>query len=220
MKKIAVITANTGNFEKPGEHVKQSLACDFYCFDDKNFPPRFNAMTPRLQARIPKMFGYQMAPNYDYYIWIDSSCILSHKDSVKWFIEHLTDSETYVHMAVLKHPNRSTIRQEADYLKERLAKDCTYITPRYKAELIDEQMKEIESDKGFVDTNLFATTAFVYKNHKRVYKLLKEWWYHTSRYHIIDQLSLPYAIWKSSCNVRIVDHDYTKSEYMKYVRNK
>ena len=75
--KIAVITANLGNFDPNVDYAEQSLAYDFYKFTDENFPPRFNSMTPRLQARIVKMFGWQMVPPHDLYIWVDSSCILS-----------------------------------------------------------------------------------------------------------------------------------------------
>lgn len=221
MKRIAVITANSGGFEnmKNVRHVKQSVDADFFVFNDQNFPRRSNAMSARLQARIPKMFGWQMIPDYDIYLWIDSSCILSHEDSIKWFISHLMPFEEYIHMAMLKHPNRNTIHEEADYLRNRLAKNCSYITPRYEHELLDEQMAEIDADKGFVDQILFASTAFVYRNHRKVHDFMKEWWYHTSRYHIIDQLSLPYAIHKSRCKVKIIEENYTKSDYIKYVRN-
>lgn len=214
--KVAVITANLGNFEKPVEHPEQSVACDFFHFNDENFPLRFNAMTSRLQARIVKMFGWQMVPDYDYYIWVDSSCIFSSPDSVKLFIDKCQD----VDVVVFKHPNRGSIAEEAEYLKHRLAIGCPYITPRYENELIDEQLAEIQADKSFVDQNLFASTGLVYKNNDKVKNMMKEWWYHTSRYHSIDQLSLPYALMQSDCKVRIIPEKYSKSAYITYVRNK
>jgi hypothetical protein len=212
--KIAVITANIGEFDPKEDPVKQSVDFDFYRFTDEKFPPRFCAMTTRLQARIVKMFGWQMAPGYDFYIWADSSVQLSNPDSVKWFVEQCKDYD----LAVFKHPQRSTIHQEAEYLKMRLAKNCPYITPRYKNELIDEQLAEIEADKGFEDVNLFASTVVVYKDNMVVRDMMKEWWYHTSRYHSIDQLSLPYAVYKCGCNVNILPYNYQKMPYLTYVR--
>lgn len=195
-----------GNFDKQIDPVEQSIPFDFYRFTDKNFPPRFNSLTPRLQARIPKMFGWQMKPGYDLYIWIDSSCTLLDRDSVKWFIEKLGDAD----IALLKHPNRRTIQEEANYLKIRLLKNCPYITPRYKNELIDEQLKEV-NPKG----QLFASTALIYRNNPQVIEAMKEWWYMTSRFHSIDQLSLTHAV--SKLKVNVIKEKYSK--YLTYVRN-
>ncbi len=207
--KIAVVSANLGSFDKPVTHVPQSVGCDFYHFTDVTFPRRYNSMTPRLQARIPKMFSWQMAPGYDYYLWVDSSCALLHEDSVKWFLERLGDAE----IAVFKHPNRSTIQEEADYLKLRLNINCPYITPRYENELIDEQLAEVDPSLP-----LFASTAFIYKNTPEMRAALKEWWYHTSRFHSIDQLSLPEALRGRS--VRVIAESYLKVPYLTYVRKR
>jgi len=175
-------------------------------------------MTPRLQARIPKMFGWQMAPGYDYYIWVDSSCSLLNPDSVKWFVEQCENVDT----VVFQHPMRKTIREEADYIKGRLSRNCEYLTPRYENELIDEQMKVIEEDKLFYDGFLFASTAFVYKNVERVHDMLIQWWYHTSRFHSVDQLSFPYVLWKSGCTYKILPvpmrQNVIKSPYITHVR--
>jgi len=206
--KIAVITANMGNFDKQVDPVPQSLPFAFFRVTDHDFPLRDRAMTPRLQARIPKMFGWQMFPGYDIYIWVDSSCQLSHPDSVKWFWEQMGYEKD---MAVFKHPNRKTVQEEADYIKQRLAKNCPYITPRYKNELIDEQLKEIDPS-----AQLYASTAFIYRNIPVVQKALKEWWYHTSRFHIVDQLSMPFAL--REIEKTEIPQSYLKIPYLKYVR--
>lgn len=212
--KIAVITANLGNFDPMIEYVPQSLPYDFYRATDENFPPRIRSMTPRLQARIVKMFGWQMVSPHDYYIWTDASCILSHPDSIKWLVEKCEG----VDMAFFKHPERRTIKEEAEFLKERLRMKDPYIVERYENELIDEQLNAIFSDKGFADQNLFASTAFVYKNNPRVRNVMLHWWHHTSRYHSIDQLSLPYVLFTQRCRVRIIPDNYLKIPYLKHVR--
>lgn len=220
--RTAIITANTGNFDKPVEYVKQSVDYDFYRFTDENFPPRHCAMTPRLQARIPKMFGWQMVPGYDYYLWVDASYSLQHPDSVKWFIEQCEG----VDIAVLKHPMRNTIQEEADYLKKRLVEEKKrlkehYVTSRYENELIDEQLEVIKADKEYIDNCLFASTALIYRNNEKMQGMMKDWWYHTSRFHSVDQLSLPYVIFKAKCAVRIIPvkhHNDFKIPYLTLVR--
>jgi hypothetical protein len=221
--KIAVVSANMGGFDRPMDYVPQSVPYDFHLFTDKNFPPRYRSITPRLQARIPKMFSWQMIPDYDYYIWVDASFSLQHIDSVRWFIEQCSG----VDIAVLKHPMRNTIREEAAYLKSRLIKekdmlpDDRYVTLRYENELIDDQLSEIMSDKQFEDTSLYASTAFIYRNIEKNREMLKEWWYHTSRYHSVDQLAFPYVLFKFGCRVNVIPtqhhHDF-KIPYLTLVR--
>ena len=221
--KIIVLTANLGNFDKPVEYVKQSVDYNFYRFTDENFPPRHCSMTPRLQARIPKMFGWEMVPGYDYYIWVDGSYSFQHPDSVKWFLEQCDG----VDIAVLKHPMRNTIQEEADYLKRRLLeekgklKNDPYVTKRYENELIDEQLATIKRDEEYVDNCLYASTALIYNNNDRIKNMMRHWWFHTSRYHSVDQLSLPYVLFKAGCSVRVIPtqhhHDF-KIPYLTLVR--
>ena len=215
--KPVVLTANLGNFENTVEYVKQSIDYDFHRFTDENFPPRHCSMTPRLQARIPKMFGWQMIKGHEYYIWLDSSCVFADEDSISWLLRQCKNN---VDMAVFKHPNRNSIQEEADYLKLRLKNKCTYITSRYENELINEQLEIIKDDKKYVDNQLFASTCIVYKNNEKVQNMMKEWWFFSSRYHSIDQLSFPYVIWKAELDIKIIQDSYLKTPYLQYVRNK
>jgi hypothetical protein len=216
LMKILVVSASLGGFDTRQFHEEQSMECDYFQYTDENFPPRSKSMTPRLQARIPKMMSWQMNPGYDYYLWVDSSCRLADKDSVKWFLEQLEDAD----IAVFKHPHRQTIQEEADYLKERLelekaGKKHQYILPRYENEDIDGQLKEVDPN-----AKLYASTAFIYKNDEPARDLLKIWWYNTSLFHSIDQLSLPHAITSSGAKANVIPDNYLKCKYLKYVRNK
>jgi hypothetical protein len=205
--KTAILTANLGTFEKQVAFVQQCVNYDFYSFTDENFPPRHCSMTPRLQARIPKMFGWQMAPGYDFYIWVDSSHSLQHKNSVKWFQDQLWDAD----IALFKHPTRATIQEEAEHIKDRLEKKCPYITPRYENELIDEQLKAIFSDRSFADDRLFASTALIYRNTKEIQDMMVQWWYHTSRFHSVDQLALPYVVFKAGVKLKTIETPATSN---------
>lgn len=215
MPKIAVVSANLGEFDQRPEHTPQSSECSFFDITDDQFPLRTNSMTPRLQARIVKMFMWQFAPGFDYYLWVDSSCRLALPDSARWFANHL---EAYgsTDIVVFKHPNRDTVQQEADYLKERLTleksrKKQPYVLQRYEYEDIDGQLAEVDPE-----VELYASTAFMYKDSPQVRDAMKEWWYHTSRYHSIDQLSFPYAIRK--LHAEIIPDKYTECEALEYTR--
>lgn len=217
--KLLIHSANLGNFDIPMENEEQVLPkgidqIDTFRFTDENFPPRFNSMLPRLQARIPKMFGWQMKPDYDYYLWVDSSCRLPREDSVKWFLKQLGAAD----MAVFQHNKRKTVGEEAQYLRERLnlEKDGVkkpYVVPRYENERLEDQMAVLDPE-----AELYATTAFIYKNDTPARDALTTWWLHTSLYHSIDQLSLPTAIKHSDADVNVIREDYLKCKYLEYTR--
>lgn len=219
--RVCVLTANlvTPPFDPlvpyAGQDLPPSVEMTRIVFTDSNFPPRTKSMTPRLQARIPKMFGWQMCPGFDVYIWVDASCALLHKDSVRWFLEQLGNYD----IAVFQHPDRRSISEEAQFLFTKLEKNNKYLVPRYKGEDLIGQMAEIKLDVDFEDRSLYASTAFIYRNTFAVRNVLKEWWYHTSRYHSIDQLSLPYVLWRHNINVIVIEQNYLKCPYITYTRN-
>lgn len=212
-KSLAIVSANLGNFDKSVAHCFQDWPRGFSRIEvklvtDDDFPPRLASMTPRLQSRIVKTHMWEFMPGFDYYLWVDSSCRLPVGDSSDWFVRKLGAGD----IAVFKHPHRKTVQEEANYLKHRLNIKCPYITPRYKDELIDEQLTAVEPDE-----ELFASTAFIFRNSYAVRSAMKDWWYHISRYHSIDQLSLPWAI--RDLDVRIIEENYLKTPYLEYIRN-
>lgn len=211
MKRIAILTANLGNFDTPVDPVKQILPDDvgytFHRFDDKNFPP-IAGLTPRLQYRIPKMFGWQMYPGYDYYIWLDGSMSFTRPDSAKWFLDKCQDYD----MALFKHPYRNTIQEETDHIEEYLKKKDKYITPRYENGLHKEQLNDIKLDVNYVDDHLFTSTAFIYRDSEEVRNALRLWWLHTSRYFTVDQIALPYVV--KDLQVNTITENQYKVKYL------
>ncbi len=215
--KLAIISANLGNFEPETEWVAQTIPgveITVRRFDDKSFPPRIT-MSPRLQARIPKMFGWEMVKDFDCYLWVDSSRGLLREDAARWFYNQAGG----VDLVLFKHPHRRTVRAEAEFIRERLDEKKhrrDYIRQRYKGELIDEQLAAI--DENYVDDCLYASTAFFYWNTPRVREMLRDWWFHTSRYHAVDQLALPYLVWKHKCFVKVLNEDVYNCQYIPIVR--
>ncbi len=217
--RILIYTANLGHFDKVQKNEEQVLPegidqIDYWRCTDDDFPPRFNSMTPRLQARIVKMMAWSMKPDYDYYLWVDSSCRLLREDSTKWFLKQLGDAD----IAVFKHNKRKTVYEEAQYLIDRLqaekeGRKQKYILPRYENERIDDQMAVVDPD-----AQLFASTAFIMRNTIQARDAMTIWWLNTSLYHSIDQLSLPHAIKSSGAKANVINEDYLKCKYLEYTR--
>lgn len=208
MSKVAILSANLNSFDKVVEPVKQKgIDFTYHCFTDEDFPP-ITGLTPRLQYRIPKMFGWQMFPRYDYYIWLDGSLAITRDDAVKWFLEELGSAD----IAVFKHPTRKTIQEECDHIEDHLQKGKPYITSRYKNGLHKGQLADIKLDKDYTDDHLYASTAFIYKNSRKVRKTLSYWWSHQSRYYTCDQLAFTYAL--KDLNVKVIEENPFKASHL------
>lgn len=212
--KVAVLSANLGNFDTPVDPVKQTVDISFHRFTDEDFPP-VKGLTPRMQYRIPKMFGWQMFPDHDVYIWLDGTFTLSRKDSAQWFLDQLGDND----FAFFKHPYRENMKEETDHIENYLArKEGTkrgqqYLIDRYENGLHKEQYADCMQDKTYIDDKLYTSTAFVYRDSEHVRDVLRLWWLHTSRYFTVDQIALPYVTKDSA--VAVIDENQYKCKYLK-----
>lgn len=219
---VAILQAVLNNFDTPVDPVVQDGIKDtevvFHRFTDENFPP-ITGLTPRFQYRIPKLFGWQMYPDADVYIWLDGTASFKRRDCVQWYLDQLGDND----MAFFAHPNRSTIKEEVDHIETYMTKEAgtkrgqNYLIDRYKNGLHKEQYEDILLDEDFVDNKLYASTVFVYRDSEQVRDAMRLWWLHQSRYYTCDQVVLPYVLWKSGLRVKTFDEPIWKTGYMSRV---
>ncbi len=208
--RIALISANLGEYDyPPREHVPQSIPYDNHFFTDENFLPRTKAMTPRLQSKIPKCFGWQMVPGYDYYMWIDGNFVFTHKGSLKRFLDYCKDHD----IVAFSHPKRKNIWEEWRYVRRGMHQS-SFLLSRYENEFLEEQYQVINDDKEFEDKMLLNAGVFMYKNTPKVQGALKEWFYHMCRYDIMDQLAFSYVIQKAGLKINIFPDHYHDSEFV------
>ena len=209
--KLAMLSANLGPSNEQPRWAHQDVPgydVAFHRWTDATFPPRMRCMSSRLQSKIPKCFGWEMAPGYDLYIWLDGTFLIWRFQSARWFVEQLGDSD----FGVFAHPNRTSIRQEAEMLRQAVAIFDPYICSRYEGELLEEQLAAIWAT--YPDDKLFCGGAFIYRNTAQVREMLTEWWVHISRYHVIDQLSLPYVLWKHKIDTKVLPGDFYNGPHL------
>jgi hypothetical protein len=212
--RVCVHTANLGGFDEILPPVAQlGVEMTYRIFTDADFPPRPKAMSRRLQARIPKIYGWDLEPGFDAYFWHDASLQLSRPDSVAWFLEQLDGAD----MVVFRHPWRNTAEEEAAFLRMKTAKGSNYILSRYEGEDLDGQMRAI-NDGRFVDDRFYASGAFIYRPTLWVQAAMRMWWEHTSRFHCIDQLAMPYVLETNRVNVRVIDEDIYHASHLAWTR--
>jgi hypothetical protein len=206
--KILVVTASS--IDDPVNHVEQTAKPDFYRAE---LTPR---LPPRLEAKIPKMFAWQKKPGYDFYLWLDGNISLARPDAIEYLLREIEGHD----IVVIRHHRRPNIRQEVRYLRKGLREQSIYLISRYKDELWKEQYDEICRDRDYVDDLLVIGGIFLYRNTPQVQAMLKEWFYHVSRYSVQDQISFPYVLKKSGIRIKVLDYDYTKWDMIKQERHK
>jgi len=216
-----ILSANLGSFDPELEWVRQKkwtngMPISVARFNDSSFPPRDKAMTSRLQPGIVKMFGWQVMPGFDFYIWVDGSKTIISPDFGSFMMDELGSAD----MAIFKHPERKTVKEEYGFVKEKMAAGNEYLLSRYKGEFLDEQYRVIAEDRLFQDTRLFASTGFVYRPNARVKAAFKEWWYHKTRYLLHDQLALPYVLARAKVKVNVIDHSIYKFPHWEHTRKR
>jgi len=183
---------------------------------DKDFPPRLKAMTSRLQAKIPKMLGYQLYPGYDYYIWKDANISFQKSNTADWLVSRCG----FAHAAFFRHSARSRIQDEADFIEQVMARGDPYLVNRYSGEPMQEQVKHYKANPLFSDNRLFECGVFVYKKEvitKSAPNILEQWFYHCARWSVNDQLSLPYVLSNNQDYiVNTIDKNIFGNEYTFY----
>ena len=218
MKKIRLITAAFG-VEKKELIINSSLLFKDYRIDqifynDNNTNSRINTLNPRLKSKIPKMMEWLDHPDYDYYIWVDSTFTIT-DGFLEYMLQFESDNET--DLFLFNHGKRSSIKAELDYLNDRMNIGIQYINDRYRGERIDEQVDQYLANKEFIDNHLFLGGCFMYS--KRVFQnvnfnLMTDWLLHNALYSLQDQLSLPYLIYKHKINYKIYPDDLMKSSFL------
>lgn len=214
---LTILSANLGNFDKVTKPVEQALPegidlIEYHCYTDSDFPP-ITGLTPRLQYRIPKYFGWQMRPDSDLYFWMDGGMSLLREDCATWYLSQIDGYD----IGFFKHPTRRNIRQEVAHIEEHLQLGKPYITSRYKNGLHKEQLAVIQADKHYKDDKLYASTAFIYRNNPRVQSFMHDWWFYQSRYFTCDQIVLPWLLDNWGLKVKIFDEPLYKSGYLSLV---
>lgn len=223
MTSVRLLQANLGGIDTRVAHAPQHFLPDRdisyaeWYWDDQNFPLRSASFTPRMQAKIPKVLGWELLdPPSDIYIWLDASFQMQ-EGAVAWLLSELGGED----FAIFQHPRRSSLADEVAFLRKRLTKRYVgsgYIRERYANEWLDLQVETYLEDPDFVDNRLFACGCFLYRPTPAVQALMRDWWYHITRYHINDQLSLPYVLAKSQVAVHTIHANIYKCPHLTYCR--
>jgi hypothetical protein len=219
-KKFRVITADFGNHYKSNynyllpEQNTTKYTIDFVCYNDNNTISRGNSLHTRTKGKIPKMLDW-VENDADYYIWFDSSFTITSSNFVDIVVDFLGDYDICIH----NHAFRSTIKDESEYVLDRIIKGDHHLIQRYDGERLSDQVNFYLNDEGFIDNKLFEMGFFVYSKKlilNKNYNLLTDWFFHNCYWSIQDQLSFPYLLHKHNVKYKTFETNIYSSDYIKH----
>jgi len=135
---------------------------------------------PCRTAKFAKIMGCMA----EYSMWIDGSITLDNGTDFQGLVdEHLKD----VDIAVMKHPHRECVYQEAEACIRR-NKDDPHV--------IEQQVERYMND-GHPTNYLLSETGILIRRHTHnVKRFCSFWWDEVTRGSRRDQISFPYVAWK------------------------
>lgn len=150
----------------------------------------------RLKSKEVKANIHTFAPNSDYWLWIDNNCQL--QVDPHEFISYLNGCD----VVVMPHPERGDIIEEGNTLLK--------WQPRL-SDGIQEAINQYYSE-GYVPTNLFETKVLMRRNTEKVIEFNSTWWEQIQKFSIRDQISFPYASWKTRTFINTFPGNNSRSE--------
>ena len=214
-KKIAVITAVYGGYEKLKDHsnVKNSELFDWYCFTEDislksplwkiiNTPyhlinnPENSFKNNYTNIRDTSTKNMMYAKYYK--TQMHNIYILKKYDYYIWIDGSLHLRDNFVKNVIqlfnqdadlinFKHSVRNNVKDELMLCKN---------WAKYKNQDLQKQYNNYIKNGFTDDVNLFELTSFFRKNNKIVNDLFNLWWEHNEEHSYQDQISFPYVIWK------------------------
>ena len=176
------------------------------------------------QNRLYKILPHKFFSDYDISVCIDAD-VLINKNIDDIVFENLKHNN----LAVLDHSicgmtktgnlnRRNCIYDEAKFIKWL---GDNHPRKHYKDDLnvINNQIKKYELD-DYPSNNGLARTTVIFRKHNEsdVIKTMEKWWeeyqYNSRR----DQLSFPYAAWKSNLKFKLIPIDIDDNEYFLYMK--
>jgi len=235
--RVAIVTAIYGNYDNlKAQHVHNADKVDWYCFTDNvHIKDEFGKWkiitTPyHLQNDRPEWKQYkndypnirddrtmnmmsakyykaqthniEILNHYDYYIWIDGSIFLR-EGFIDKMLAHLKTND----LISFKHSKRENIKDELD--------ESVTMAKYHTQDLPDQYDAYIAA--GFNDDiGLFENTIMAKRNIGYVNKLFDEWWIQNLEHSYQDQISYPFALWKTCERPYVIDENVFNNDTYSY----
>jgi hypothetical protein len=205
--KIIIYTCITARYDWLLPPLFQSKEIEYICFTDtpnisahgwsvRPIADSIKHLPPNLINRHYKFFPHFYLPESEWSIYIDGNLRLF-KD-LGAFVEDMEDQDIY--MACPRHPQRNNIFDEAEACLQ-LGKFSSN-----EETIIQDQLEFYRSEGMPPDLALSANYILVRKHSEPLLqKAMVLWWDQLQAYTKRDQISLPYAAWKTGLSLTMLE---------------
>jgi hypothetical protein len=190
--KACLVTANIGGIDSSRPPIQNM-------FQYSDFPSK---LPSRLQSKYYKMCTHWLHPEYDAYVWIDSSFEV-HEGLIEWMIEQMGDADC----AFFSHLHRNSIVDECNFVEQQMSFGNQYLVARYAGQPMKEQVQSYLREGFNPRFGLYGGGLFIRKNTPKVNHAFDHWYIENTKWTIQDQLSLPYILWKHELKFKVIDKD-------------
>lgn len=227
-----IYTAIFGDYDQLQEPKVKPEGFDFVCFTDsdirsKNWKIRHTEREftdPTRDARKHKVLAHEVLPEYDISVWVDGN-LLVRGDVNKLIAKHLANTN----MAVFdhkdaKHRDKNETEDSKDCLYEEvvhLIKSAERGRVRDDPKVMQEQVDRYRSE-GYPEHNgLILSMVLLRRHHKLdVVRTMEAWWGEIKRGSKRDQLSFPYAAWKTGLKFNYIEENARNNDYFLHTPHK
>lgn len=207
--KVAIITANIGNFDQIKGIPRQTINVDYYCYFDNNLPYPLPNLNDRLKSKYVKIQTHRFLPGYDAYIWIDGRVEITANVFCEEMIKSLGESD----VAMFDHPERSTVNEEMGFMQEQMRNGNHYLLSRYGNQDIKSE-GDFYQKEGVGEYPLFACTIFARRNNDKINAAFNEWWMRCIEFSYFDQTMFTYAWVKHNLEMRTLYREDFKKQFV------
>jgi hypothetical protein len=205
-----VYTSIFGDYDQLKSIDIDSHDIEFFCFTDSDIEPvtpwkiikvKPYFKHPRMDAKYYKLHPHEIFPNATHSLWIDASLQIQDIN----FFSFIKSNFSEANMALIPHPDRDNILDEAK---------VSIKMPKYLNLPIIEQVNHYKN-LGFKDNNGLWACTIIWRQHNNssVIKIMKQWWAENLIWSYQDQISLPFLLWRNSCEINKIDINLWKNKY-------
>ncbi|MGO1296215.1 MAG: glycosyltransferase [Vibrio sp.] len=198
-RKVAVVTALYGGYDNLTLPLNICDDFDYFCFTDTKQDtfgvwnicsvPYYNSEPTRI-ARYVKTHLNELFPSYDYIIWVDGNVRFNHH--IEKLLSDFKESDE--HIALIKHPIRNCVYEEADKCID-LNKDSS--------RLIHNQIEHYRKIGLPKNLGMYETNVYIVRNNddEKISKFYRTWWNEIKLRSRRDQMSVTYSL--RQCGIKV-----------------
>ena len=206
---IAVVSANFGSMDVVKTLPKAPEVDAFYYTDEAGYSsasveaiaswtrvvvpdyPRSD-FNNRLRSRYFKHQIHRLdeVQRHRWLVWADSSLQFMETGFLVEQARRLEALPAQQRVMLIPHPERQTVLEEYEFIKQQIAADNQYLAARYEPERMLEQIRYFEQRGWATDALLYCGGFWMIENSDRCRRCWDDWWDQNLRFGMMDQLSL------------------------------